>query len=80
MDRLTAGAGRDTRACGALLATGNANVLPGPVLASSGSAEDVNISAGRLDGTSNTGDGQASDGDTGGRLAGRRAVLYRVDQ
>lgn len=65
----------DVGALVALLATGNADTRPLPARAGALAAKDVDRSSLGANGALDTVDGQASDGDTSGGLAGGRAVL-----
>lgn len=72
---LARSAGRHTRALAALLTTSEGVSSPGPVLAAAVTAEDVDVSTAALNGTGNLLNLEAGNGDTGGGLAGRAAVL-----
>ena len=72
---LARSAGRHTRALAALLTTSDGVSRPGPVLAATVTAENVDVSSAALNGTGNLLNLEAGNGDTGGGLAGRAAVL-----
>lgn len=72
---LARSAGRHTSALAALLTTSEGVSSPGPVLAAAVTAENVDVSTAALNGTGNLLNLEAGNGDTGGGLAGRAAVL-----
>lgn len=73
--RLARSARRNVLALIRLLATGDADTLPGPVRAAALAAEDVDGGGLAGNGASDTVDSEVSDGDTGGGLAGGATVL-----
>ena len=75
MENLAGSGAGDVGALAALLATRDADTRPLPARAGALTAENVDGSSLGADAALDVVDGQASDRDTGGRLAGGRAVL-----
>lgn len=74
-DHLTRGTSWDVLASGAVIASSDGNIGPGPVGARSTTAEDIDVRSTRCDGAGDAVDGQVGDRDASGWSARRGTVL-----